>query len=1076
VNTRLPVIVRREATRFVVQPVFGSTPDAVSGPTLTNATERLLHAIGRTLADPTRTTHPAALLASCALEPCYLRGRLDLRGHKAKPFRLLVLRQQSEDGELVHVPSLGLVFQREASDSLVVDVAANVARCLERRQRTGSSAALPELADGRSSIWLDWLPLRLEPVRAQPGAPAGLLALFGDDIGTGAQELAKTSTALERLDPARELRCLLRDDLLALLERRLRAPERGALLLLGESGCGKSALVRELALRRTERQRTASEATTSRGAFWHLAPANLIAGMMYQGQWERRLERILAHAEAQDLVLWFDDLLGLTTAGRASGTTMVMADVLQSAIAAGRCRVLGEITGGAWRLLRERHRALAEAFEIVRMPAVDTATTRRLCVHVAQALERCYGVQFDFTLFQGLTDHVARVPGGRVEPGRSLDVLQALATQARSHRGRIDRSRLAATAVLPKVQLDQPTTERVLDWIGQLVRGQPAATAALLEAIQLADLGLGDPERPIRTMLFTGPTGVGKTESAKALVRLLFADERRHLLRFDMNQYASYAQAQRLIGTFDAPDGHLTAAVRSTPAAVVLLDEIEKAHATVHDLLLQVLGEGRLTDARGRTVDFRQTIVVMTSNLGAVEARDQIVPGGGDAAEVYRAAVRRFFRPEFTNRIDRIVPFRPLDRNDIQALVTRQLELVQQRSGLQRRKVYLALTPAARELLVDLGFHPQLGARALQRAIADHVLAPLAEPLAASTDQDLVWLGFAREGRLVGELRPVPPCERWVAPDVDLTTYGSTVDDVAAALLHAARELRRRIQQAVADGVLPSAAAGELEALVDTVASIGETGLDQEGNAPTRVRSVKKLCDGRSGWQRQHHRALLHYQEIDEELALHGSRQRQPSLEQLHAPVRVLRAVEQLLGEPLAGRVLVHCRGLFDESPSIDRRDVWSPVTHQAECLGSELVWIAAPGVDATEQPLAFVCTGVLAVVAQHLAGGVGNPGGACDEIVATPLADDEDPAAVLAALQQQRRSLLVDIEQGRRPAADLVLPPRRWITKARDPDTIVDVFPNLDPYKSYRRYWPYWPDMVVDTLLAVSSAREAES
>jgi DNA polymerase III delta prime subunit len=262
------------------------------------------------------------------------------------------------------------------------------------------------------------------------------------------------------------------------------------------------------------------------------------------------------------------------------------------------------------------------------------------------------------------------------------------------------------------------------------VVGQAEAVEALADVVSIAKARLNDPDRPLAAFLFLGPTGVGKTECAKAIARTLFGDAER-LLRFDLNEFNQYGAAARLVGTFQQPEGLLTSAIRRQPFAVVLLDEIEKAHPEVFDLLLSVLGEGRLTDALGRTADFSNAIIIMTSNLGVREA------AGGlgfnpetDRSFAYTGAAEKFFRPEFFNRLDRVIPFKKLTRVELAAIARKLVNDVLAREGFGQRKCVLNVSADALERVIDAGYDPALGARAMKRAVERELAQPAAARLA----------------------------------------------------------------------------------------------------------------------------------------------------------------------------------------------------------------------------------------------------------------------------------------------------------------------------------------------------------
>ena len=269
---------------------------------------------------------------------------------------------------------------------------------------------------------------------------------------------------------------------------------------------------------------------------------------------------------------------------------------------------------------------------------------------------------------------------------------------------------------------------------------------------------MNDTSRPLGTFLLVGPTGVGKTQLAKAIATCLFDDD--GLIRLDMNELSSPAAAARLVGTFDAPDGLLTSAVRRRPNAVLLLDEIEKAHPTVLDVLLQALGEARLSDARGRTVDLSGLLILMTSNLGSRESgRGRGFSDADDQdsiAEVHLRAAREFFRPEFFNRIDDVLSFERLSAEVMQSIALMQFQEILQRDGLQRRSVLIDVDPDAIRQTAQRGYDPAMGARALKRQIERDLVGPAAEVLAASkTDQPTLLRLYLDGGDVQTRWQPV---------------------------------------------------------------------------------------------------------------------------------------------------------------------------------------------------------------------------------------------------------------------------------------------------------------------------------
>lgn len=285
--------------------------------------------------------------------------------------------------------------------------------------------------------------------------------------------------------------------------------------------------------------------------------------------------------------------------------------------------------------------------------------------------------------------------------------------------------------------------------------GQPAALRALTDRVRVSAARMNDLTRPMGVFLFLGSTGVGKTETAKAIAKFLFGED--GLVRIDMNELSGPTAVATLVGTFDSPSGRLTTAIRQRPHCVLLLDEIEKAHPAVLDVLLQVLGEARLTDARGRTVDFSGAMIIMTSNLGAEDTARRVGFGGGEDADqrTRLRAVRNYFRPEFFNRIDSIVHFGRLDRESVQQIAHLQLARALNRDGLTRRQTIMDIDPQVISWAVDSGFDSALGARAIKRSLERHLIDQVAARL-TEIDPSLPTLVMLKPGKLANAFAKSP--------------------------------------------------------------------------------------------------------------------------------------------------------------------------------------------------------------------------------------------------------------------------------------------------------------------------------
>ena len=560
-----------------------------------------------------------------------------------------------------------------------------------------------------------------------------LAALFGDKPIEGDVELDRCGRSLGRLYPHELDRPLHRDAEIARLEGLLAADDRRPVALVGPRMVGKTAIVHGAVRSREKRRGPRDEGW----GVWLLAPQRLISGMSAVGQWEERLLAILEEARRRDHVLYFDDLLGLYRAGASAQSDLTVADVLRAHVQRRAVRVLAEMTPETFRAFAERDRGLADQFHVLPVEALLAAETLQVLLDARRRLELRHRCSFEPDVLSAVIDVQRRYVRDAEFPGKGAAFLNQIAlthpretvTRDTVHEQFHEQTGLALALLDGRRKLPRAD---VLDALRRRVVGQDAALEAVTDVVSLAKARLNAPDRPLATLLFMGPTGVGKTQCAKVLAAFLFGREE-HLVRLDMNEFGLPAAASRLVGTFLEPEGLLTAPVRRQPFCVVLLDEIEKAHPEVFDMLLQVTGEGRLTDAVGRTTDFGSAIVIMTSNLGTREVAGRIGFGGGEEARqrAFVAAAESFFRPEFVNRIDRMVPFRQLSRDEMRGIAELLLEEVVGREGLVRRRCALSVDPRALDLVVDKGYQPHLGARALKRMVERQLVQPVSARLSA---------------------------------------------------------------------------------------------------------------------------------------------------------------------------------------------------------------------------------------------------------------------------------------------------------------------------------------------------------
>ena len=526
-------------------------------------------------------------------------------------------------------------------------------------------------------------------------------------------------------------RCHHRGVLIERVERILAS--RQSVLLVGPSGVGKTALVHELAHRAGR-------------PLWHVTPGRLMAGAIFLGQWQQRVLEVLEGARAAGAWLYLDSLLPLVSATQgASGTGLSLPRLIAPVIAQRELSVIVEASPDALSLAEAREPGFVDAMRRLALPPFDGPTAFDVLSRLGGALEKEHRVTLSAAALHRALDLIARFGDAEGLPGSGLGLLEHMARAApRDHtlgpRDAIEA--FSAQSGLPRVLVD---ADQVLDgadveaFLGERVHGQPEAVRHLADAVTVLKAGLNATDRPVASFLFMGPTGVGKTESALSLAEFLYSSRER-LVRLDMGEYGHPAAAARLLDGHGG-EGDLSRPLRQQPFSIVLLDEIEKACGEVFDLLLGVLGEGRLTDGTGRLVSFRNAIVILTSNLGAAEAKPVGIRGAGRASGPdYDGAAKRFFRPELLNRLDHVVAFDPLSRETLRSIARRLLTQALERDGLSRRGVEVRYDEALLDHLADVGFDPALGARPMKRAIEARVLVPLAAELATRSVGSVVRL------------------------------------------------------------------------------------------------------------------------------------------------------------------------------------------------------------------------------------------------------------------------------------------------------------------------------------------------
>jgi ATP-dependent Clp protease ATP-binding subunit ClpC len=507
--------------------------------------------------------------------------------------------------------------------------------------------------------------------------------------------------------------------------------EASSLLLVGEAGVGKTMLMRALAKRLAREGWTIFEASA----------VDVMAGQVFIGELEQRIRQLLTHLDADKRVLWYvPQFQELYYTGRHRFSPIGILDMIQPAVEAGRLRIVGEVRPAALEKVVQQRPRLRAAFKSLVLESATAQETLALAEAVARDELAPIGVSVERPVLREALDLARNYVTSSVPPGNVIELLRLtsgrLATRGAQHAmSREDLLRtLSQLTGLPHSVLDEREgldAPGLQAFFAQRVMGQPEAVRCLVDRVAMLKAGLTDPKRPIGVFLFAGPTGTGKTEVAKTLAEYLFGSADR-MIRLDMSEFQEPQSLMRIIGeSGEAADTNaLVNRIRKQPFSVVLLDEFEKAHPRVWDVFLQVFDDARLTDAQGNLADFRHSIVILTTNLGAVEHQGGSLGftlAGGDFSEsqVLRI-IGKTFRPEFVNRIDRVVVFRPLTRTVMRDILRKELGAVLQRRGFRNREWAVEWEESAIDFLLERGFTRDLGARPLRRAIDQHVLAPIA--------------------------------------------------------------------------------------------------------------------------------------------------------------------------------------------------------------------------------------------------------------------------------------------------------------------------------------------------------------
>jgi len=551
-----------------------------------------------------------------------------------------------------------------------------------------------------------------------------------DKYTTNLNQMAKDG----RIDPlvgrVREIERLIQ----VLCRRRKNNP-----LFVGDAGVGKTAIAEGLAKRIIEGDvpEVISEAT-----IYSLDLGNLLAGTKYRGDFEKRLKAVLKQlASEQGSILFIDEIHTIIGAGAASGGVMDASNLIKPVLASGELKCMGSTTFQEYRGIFEKDRALARRFQKVDISEPSVEDTVQILKGLKDRYEKHHSVRYSSRALRAAAELSARYINDRHLPDKAIDVIDEAGANQRmqppSKRKKLIGVRdiediVSRIARVPPKTVSTSDVKSLKDLekdLKMVVFGQDSAIETLASAIKLSRSGLGSEDKPVGSFLFAGPTGVGKTEVTKQLARIMGIE----LIRFDMSEYMERHTVSRLIG---APPGYvgydqgglLTEAVNKTPHAVLLLDEIEKAHSDVYNILLQVMDHGTLTDNNGRHADFRNVIMVMTTNAGAEDmAKASIGFVDQDKSTDNQAAIKKVFSPEFRNRLDATVWFKSLSPEILYYVVDKFI--VELQTQLDDKGVSIEVDDKARDWLTKNGFDEQMGARPMDRLIRDSIKKPLADEI-----------------------------------------------------------------------------------------------------------------------------------------------------------------------------------------------------------------------------------------------------------------------------------------------------------------------------------------------------------
>lgn len=629
--------------------------------------------------------------------------------------------QSSEKGEATGANVLVAIFNEKESQAVYILGKHNVTRL----------DVVNFISHGISKVD-DENPAEETGVGGEEGAAEGASAL--ESFATNLNEMARKG----KIDPLIGRKDEIERTIQVLCRRRKNNP-----LYVGEAGVGKTALAEGLAKRIVDGE---VPEVLAESTIYSLDLGSLLAGTKYRGDFEKRLKAVLAQLKREKgAILFIDEIHTIIGAGAASGGAMDASNLVKPVLASGDLKCIGSTTYQEYRGIFEKDHALARRFQKIDVPEPSVEETILILEGLKSRFEEHHDVKYTRPALREAAELSERYINERHLPDKAIDVIDEAGARQRllppSKRKKTIGVReiedvVAKIARIPPKSVstsDKESLRHLERDLKLMIYGQDEAIDALSTAIKMSRSGLGQEQKPIGSFLFAGPTGVGKTEVTRQLARTMGIE----LVRFDMSEYMERHTVSRLIG---APPGYvgydqgglLTEAINKHPHAVLLLDEIEKAHPEVFNLLLQVMDHGTLTDNNGRKADFRNVIIVMTTNLGADQlARRTIGFTEQDKSTDSLEVISKHFTPEFRNRLDAIIQFKPLDASTIVSVVDKFI--MELETQLEAKGVTIDVDDEARAWLAEHGFEPAMGARPMARVIKEHIKKPLAEELLFGT-------------------------------------------------------------------------------------------------------------------------------------------------------------------------------------------------------------------------------------------------------------------------------------------------------------------------------------------------------